>query len=131
MDPGGRLALSAPAKVNLYLAVGDRRIDGYHEVVTVMQALDLHDTVTLEARTGLAVTCEPDLGIPPCDNLAAVAARAANAVIRRDAVWGALVLGPLEIVGIESLTDGAATVRVKFKTQPLNQARWPTSRAAV
>ena len=63
--------------------------------------------------------------------LAAVAARAANAVIRRDAAWGALVLGPLEIVGIESLTDGAATVRVKFKTQPLNQARWPTSCAAV
>ena len=37
--------------------------------------------------------------------------------------WGAFVLAPLEIVGIESLADGAATVRVKFKTQPLNQGK--------
>jgi small-conductance mechanosensitive channel len=49
--------------------------------------------------------------------------RDVGASMERDAVWGALVLGPLDIVGIESLTDGAATVRVKFKTQPLNQGK--------
>jgi hypothetical protein len=27
------------------------------------------------------------------------------------------------VLGVESLNDGAATVRVKFKTQPLNQGR--------
>ncbi len=43
--------------------------------------------------------------------------------MEKDAVWGPLVLAPLEIVGIESLADGAATVRVKFKTQPLNQGK--------
>jgi hypothetical protein len=43
-----------------------------------------------------------------------------GASIERDPVWGALVTGPLDIVGIESLADGAATVRVKFKTLPLN-----------
>jgi small conductance mechanosensitive channel len=36
--------------------------------------------------------------------------------------WGPLLFGPVEIVGIESLDGGVATVRVKFKTQPLNQA---------
>ena len=41
----------------------------------------------------------------------------------RDPAWGSLVLSPLEIGGIESLADGAATVRVKFKTLPLNQGR--------
>jgi small conductance mechanosensitive channel len=43
--------------------------------------------------------------------------------MERDPQWGVLVLAPLEIVGIESLADGAATLRVKFKTQPLNQGR--------
>ena len=43
--------------------------------------------------------------------------------MEKDAVWGPLVLAPLDIVGVESLADGAATVRVKFKTQPLNQGR--------
>ena len=43
--------------------------------------------------------------------------------MERDPAWGSLVLSPLEIGGIESLADGAATVRVKFKTLPLNQGR--------
>lgn len=41
----GSIKLVAPAKVNLFLAVGDRRPDGYHEVVNIMQALALHDTL--------------------------------------------------------------------------------------
>ena len=49
--------------------------------------------------------------------------REVGASMERDATWAALVLAPLEILGIESLADGAATVRVKFKTQPLNQGR--------
>jgi len=46
-----------------------------------------------------------------------------GASMEKDPVWGPLVLAPLDIVGIESLADGAATIRVKFKTQPLNQGR--------
>ena len=46
-----------------------------------------------------------------------------GASMERDPAWGALVLAPLEILGVESLDGGAATVRVKFKTQPLNQGR--------
>jgi moderate conductance mechanosensitive channel len=43
--------------------------------------------------------------------------------MERDAAWGELVLAPLDVLGIESLGDGAATVRVKFKTLPLNQGK--------
>ena len=50
-------------------------------------------------------------------------AREVGAAMEKDATWSALVLGPLEIIGIESLADGAATLRVRFKTQPLNQGR--------
>ncbi len=49
--------------------------------------------------------------------------REVGASMERDAVWGALVLAPLEILGVESLADGAATIRVKFKTLPLNQGQ--------
>jgi moderate conductance mechanosensitive channel len=49
--------------------------------------------------------------------------REVGAAMERDALWGALLLGPLEIVGIESLDGGFATVRVKYKTQPLNQGK--------
>jgi 4-diphosphocytidyl-2-C-methyl-D-erythritol kinase len=44
-----------PAKVNLYLGVGERRNDGYHELVTVFQALDLCDEVFVSDAAGLQV----------------------------------------------------------------------------
>jgi small conductance mechanosensitive channel len=49
--------------------------------------------------------------------------REVGAAIEHDAAWGPLVLAPLEIVGIESLADGFATIRVKLKTMPLNQGK--------
>jgi small conductance mechanosensitive channel len=47
--------------------------------------------------------------------------REAGASVERDSTWGQLVLSPLEIVGVESLKGGMATIRVKVKTLPLNQ----------
>jgi small conductance mechanosensitive channel len=49
--------------------------------------------------------------------------REIGAAMQRDPVWGAVVLGPIEITGIESLADNVATVRVRFKTAPLTQGR--------
>jgi len=46
-----RAALAAPAKVNLHLDVLDRRCDGFHDLVSLFQAVDLADTLLLE-RTG-------------------------------------------------------------------------------
>jgi moderate conductance mechanosensitive channel len=43
--------------------------------------------------------------------------------MQHDAVWGALVVGPLQIAAVESIDGGAVTIRVKFKTLPLNQGR--------
>lgn len=37
----------AYAKINLTLSVGNRRFDGYHDIDTVMHAVDLYDVVTL------------------------------------------------------------------------------------
>jgi moderate conductance mechanosensitive channel len=49
--------------------------------------------------------------------------REVGASMERDPAWGSIVLAPLEVVGVESLADGFATIRVKFKTLPLNQGR--------
>ncbi|MRR11703.1 4-(cytidine 5'-diphospho)-2-C-methyl-D-erythritol kinase [bacterium] len=70
------MRIFAPAKVNLHLAVGDARSDGYHSVVTVLQALAFGDTVRIERDSEFGFACTPDLGLRPEDNLACRAARA-------------------------------------------------------
>jgi 4-diphosphocytidyl-2-C-methyl-D-erythritol kinase len=47
-----RLRLRASAKINLDLRIGVRRPDGYHDLQTVFQTLDLHDTVTIASHRG-------------------------------------------------------------------------------
>lgn len=73
--PLSRVVLEAPAKINLYLAVGARRADGYHDVTTVLQTVDLCDEVVVEPAERLSVRCAPDVGVAAEDNLAARAAR--------------------------------------------------------
>src|ERR1043165_5104109 len=41
----------APAKLNLFLHVTGRRADGYHELQTVFQLIDLADTIGISVRT--------------------------------------------------------------------------------
>jgi 4-diphosphocytidyl-2-C-methyl-D-erythritol kinase len=45
--PTGSVTVRVPGKVNLYLEVGDRREDGYHELTTVFHAVSLLDEVTV------------------------------------------------------------------------------------
>src|SRR3981081_870131 len=45
--PTGSITVRVPGKVNLYLAVGDRREDGYHELTTVFHAVSLLDEITV------------------------------------------------------------------------------------
>jgi 4-diphosphocytidyl-2-C-methyl-D-erythritol kinase len=48
-------AAPAFAKINLALVVGPLREDDKHEVVTVLQRIDLHDTITLTAADEIVV----------------------------------------------------------------------------
>ncbi|MBD3219854.1 4-(cytidine 5'-diphospho)-2-C-methyl-D-erythritol kinase [bacterium] len=61
-----QVRLRAPAKVNLHLEVLRRRHDGYHEIETILQAVDLHDElkVTLSAAR-MAGTPTVDLLVRP------------------------------------------------------------------
>ena len=40
----------APAKVNLTLSVGQKRADGYHDIVTLMETVSLSDKLTVRAE---------------------------------------------------------------------------------
>jgi 4-diphosphocytidyl-2-C-methyl-D-erythritol kinase len=46
------ITVQAYAKINLHLQILGARADGYHDVVTVLQSLALHDTLICESRPG-------------------------------------------------------------------------------
>jgi len=84
----GPVRARAPAKINLALHVGPARPDGYHELATVYQAVDLYDEVTAEPHPGGAVavrTLDPQ-GAPVdgvADDATHLAVRAAEALRER------------------------------------------------
>ncbi len=51
-----RLALPARAKLNLDLVVVGRRADGYHDVRTTLQAIDLHDVLDMQVASTTTIT---------------------------------------------------------------------------
>jgi 4-diphosphocytidyl-2-C-methyl-D-erythritol kinase len=66
-----------PAKVNVQLAVGGARPDGFHDLANVFLAVGLYDEVTVRPAPSLTITCAgPDADQVPLDrtNLAARAA---------------------------------------------------------
>ncbi|MEU5489014.1 4-(cytidine 5'-diphospho)-2-C-methyl-D-erythritol kinase [Streptomyces sp. NPDC020196] len=73
------VTVRVPAKVNVQLAVGAPRPDGFHDLANVFLAVGLYDEVTVTPADTLRVTCEgPDAAQVPLDttNLAARAALA-------------------------------------------------------
>lgn len=54
-----RLKITACAKINLALSVIGRRPDGYHELDTVMQSVDLSDTVYIEKGAEIKIDGTP------------------------------------------------------------------------
>ncbi len=52
------LLIKAPAKINLFLEIFGKRYDGYHEIETVMQEIDLVDDIVIEEKEkGIELTC--------------------------------------------------------------------------
>lgn len=52
------LTVKAPAKINLTLEVLGKRPDGYHEIRSVVQSIDLCDTLRLKAAEGVNYECD-------------------------------------------------------------------------
>jgi 4-diphosphocytidyl-2-C-methyl-D-erythritol kinase len=102
------VTVQVPAKINLQLAVGPLRSDGYHDLVTVFHAVSLFDQVTVAAAEAdsVVVSGEGAGQVPPDgDNLALRAVRALRAAIQSG-------------VGRRAVADGqpgvAVTIRKKI-----------------
>jgi 4-diphosphocytidyl-2-C-methyl-D-erythritol kinase len=64
------LTLPAPAKLNLFLNILDRRPDGYHNLQTVFQFIDFADQLEFTLRDNDSISLDaPNLDISPSDNL--------------------------------------------------------------
>ena len=77
--PVKSVTVRVPAKVNLQLSVGPRESDGYHNLVTVFQAISIFDEVTVSftpAQSGvsISITGEQTHGVPADANNLAVKA---------------------------------------------------------
>lgn len=60
-----RIALKTPAKINLLLHIKGKRSDGYHDIITVMQMIELWDEIIIEKSERLELICShPDM--PSC-----------------------------------------------------------------
>ena len=76
----GETLWPAPAKLNLFLHVTGRRPDGYHELQTLFQLVDLCDTLAIEVREDGRIERVGGLpDVPAEQDLAVRAARALQA----------------------------------------------------
>ncbi len=86
------VTVRVPAKVNVQLAVGAARPDGFHDLANVFLAVSLFDEVTATAADELTVTCAgPDADQVPRDRTN-LAARAAEVLAARAGIAPAVHL---------------------------------------
>jgi 4-diphosphocytidyl-2-C-methyl-D-erythritol kinase len=79
------LVVAAPAKLNLFLEILGKRPDGYHDLQSLMVAVNLFDTLELQVRTDglLAIECEPPGLTTGPDNLVYKAAEKLRSKVHR------------------------------------------------
>jgi 4-diphosphocytidyl-2-C-methyl-D-erythritol kinase len=68
------ITIKAPAKINWSLYVLDRRADGYHNIISLIQRIALYDTLRFELASDISLEC--GMKIPEDRNLVFRAARA-------------------------------------------------------
>lgn len=80
------IELEAPAKVNLFLKVLDKRPDGYHNILTLFERISLCDTIRIsKIPKGIKVISDKPITGDPRDN---IAYKAAELILRHGKVSG-------------------------------------------
>ena len=96
--------MKAHAKINLALVVGPTRSDGNHEVVTILQRIDLCDTIELESADELQVDGFPE------DTLVRRALEALAVAARVEPRWAARIEKQIPVAaGLGGGSSDAAT----------------------
>ena len=71
------MIIRAPAKLNFFLQVRGRRLDGYHDIVSLMTPVSLFDELEIDTLPAPRIVVEGGPpGLPPENNLAWKAAQA-------------------------------------------------------
>ena len=68
-----KVCVPAPAKINLFLSVGEKRADNFHELRTVLSKVQLYDLVTIrktERQGSTTISCPGNIEIANEQNLA-------------------------------------------------------------
>lgn len=73
------VSVSAPGKVNLFLALGAARPDGYHPLNTIFAQIGLSETVTVSPLKSLATTAPQPVSTAPVSSASSAPALAAPA----------------------------------------------------
>lgn len=109
-----KITVKAYAKLNLFLDITGKLENGYHELRTVMQQIDLHDDVEISVSEGKKITINCDNPLIPCNekNIAYKAAKAFKEHIKKDFSVDITITKriPLEGGMGGSSTDGAAVL---------------------
>ncbi len=111
--------IAAPAKINLGIEILGRRADGYHEIRSILAAVDLVDTLTATPVPGAEATVVTGMDISPEENLIL---RALNAVDPRSAIRVAIEKRIPMAAGLGGASaDAAAALLIAnaYRTNPL------------
>lgn len=60
-----KIEIAAPAKINLTLNIKGKRADGYHELETIMQQIDLLDHITIESASPGSIRVDSNSSLIP------------------------------------------------------------------
>ncbi len=109
-----RISLKAPAKINLFLEILGKRDDGYHEIETVMQEIDLVDNLQFEEiQEGVRLNCN-DKNIPSDENN--LVCKAANLILNECGIRKGVLLSLEKNIPVGAglgggSSDAAATLK--------------------
>jgi 4-diphosphocytidyl-2-C-methyl-D-erythritol kinase len=115
----------APAKLNLALIVGPLRPDGNHEVVTVLQRIDLCDRISIKPAPELSVT-----GFPG-DTLVEYALRALAGAAGTEPRWAARIEKRIPVAaGLGGGSSDAATA-LRLANETLDEPLAPDALSSI
>ena len=106
------LTVKAHAKVNLTLEVLGKRADGYHQIVSVMQTIDLSDELTFATSDRITLRCD----VPSLETDANLVIRAATLLKERTGYPGGVDIHLKKNIPVASglgggSSDAAATLK--------------------
>lgn len=78
---GSDVSVSAPGKVNLFLALGAARPDGYHPLNTIFAQIGLSETVTVTPLQSLATTAPQSASTAPVSSASSAPAQSDSAPV--------------------------------------------------